>query len=61
MVILNIVEDGSNCLERTGGKKAQVWGLSCFIFAFKEAELSSSNKSIGKTAQNLNHSSYLQL
>jgi len=38
MVILNIVEDGSNCLERTGGKKAQVWGLSCFIFAFKEAE-----------------------
>lgn len=35
-----------------GGREAQIWVLSCFIFAFKGAELSSANKSKGKMAQN---------
>lgn len=37
MVILNIVEDGSNCLERTGGEKSTGLGFELFYFCFQRS------------------------
>lgn len=36
MVILNIVEDGSNCLERTGEKSTGL-GFELFYFCFQRS------------------------
>jgi len=38
-ITLNIAEDGDDCPQRLKKQKIQVSHWSCFIFAFKEAEL----------------------